>query len=258
MLQFSKSVSMRRFSEAFGLVIGAIAPLFLAGCGGAPGTSQTATSPGAIAVSPSVPWPSESPAIQVSPQPKETVSAPANRSPSSVQSPETITQADLWSQLRQGTGYVILFRHALAPGTGDPPNFRLEDCSTQRNLSEEGRQQAIRMGEVLRQQNIRVSRVLSSQWCRCLETARLMNVGQVEPFPVLNSFFQDRSNERSQTEQLQKFILNNYNNAGVTVMVTHQVNITAISDVVPQSGSAVVMRAIAPNQIRFMGQLSPR
>jgi phosphohistidine phosphatase SixA len=199
----------------------------------------------------------KSPPVEVSPGPEVAISASSNRSPSPVQSPGATTQAEIWSQLRQGKGYVILFRHALAPGTGDPPNFRLEDCSTQRNLSDEGRQQAARIGETLRQQNIKVSRVLSSQWCRCLETARLMNVGQVEAFPVLNSFFQDRSTERSQTEQLRRFILKNYDNSGVTVMVTHQVNITAISDIVPQSGSAVILRAIAPDQITFVGQLSP-
>jgi phosphohistidine phosphatase SixA len=112
------------------------------------------------------------------------------------------------------------------------------------------------MGEFLRQQNIVVSRVLSSQWCRCLETARLMDVGQVEPFAALNSFFQDRSTEQSQTEQLRQFILENRDNAGVVVMVTHQVNITAISNIVPQSGAAVVLRAPSPNQVEFVGQLT--
>ncbi len=257
MLSFPESVSMRRFSEVFGLTIGAIAPLILAGCGGSAGISQTETSPGAIATSPGVSQAMKSPAIRVSPSPEAAIGAPSNGSPSPVQSPGATTKAEIWSQMQQGKGYVILFRHALAPGTGDPPNFRLEDCSTQRNLSDEGRRQAVRIGETLRQQNIKVFRVLSSQWCRCLETAQLMNVGQVEPFPVLNSFFQDRSTERSQTEQLRQFILENYDNAGVTVMVTHQVNITAISDVVPQSGSAVVLRAIAPDQITFVGQLSP-
>ncbi|MBF2046120.1 MAG: histidine phosphatase family protein [Elainella sp. C42_A2020_010] len=167
----------------------------------------------------------------------------------------TTSEAILWNQLRQGKGYVLLFRHALAPGTGDPANFRLDDCSTQRNLSTEGQQQAIRIGEILRQQNIPVSRVLSSQWCRCLETAKLMNVGEVEPFPILNSFFQDRRTEQTQTEQLRQFILENRDNAGVIVMVTHQVNITAISTIVPQSGSAIVMRAISPEQIELIGQL---
>lgn len=190
-----------------------------------------------------------SPATQSATSPSPTVGASTPVTPAS--------EAELWSQLRQGKGYIILFRHALAPGTGDPANFRLDDCSTQRNLSAEGRQQAVEMGEVLRKQNIAVSNVLSSQWCRCLETARLMNVGRVEPFPVLNSFFQNRNAEGSQTEQLRQFILENRDTMGVTIMVTHQVNITAISNIVPQSGAAVVMRASTPNQVEFLGQLNP-
>ncbi len=102
-----------------------------------------------------------------------------------------------------------------------------------------------------------ISKVLSSQWCRCLETAQLMNLQQVEPLPILNSFFRDRRTERSQTKQLQQLISAHHDNTGVIVMVTHQVNITAISNIVPQSGAAVVMRAVAPDQIEIIGQLNP-
>ncbi|HIK16487.1 MAG TPA: histidine phosphatase family protein [Leptolyngbyaceae cyanobacterium M33_DOE_097] len=84
-------------------------------------------------------------------------------------------------------GYVAVMRHAIAPGTGDPGNFRLGDCQTQRNLSETGRQQARRLGQLLRDRQVPVTRVLSSQWCRCLETARLLDLGQVEPFPILTA-----------------------------------------------------------------------
>jgi phosphohistidine phosphatase SixA len=174
------------------------------------------------------------------------------RSPS-----DTPAQANLWSLLRQGKGYTLLFRHALAPGIGDPANFRLDDCSTQRNLSLEGRQQAVRMGNTLRTHDLAIAKVLSSQWCRCLETARLMNVGPVTPFPVLNSFFQDRSTEVTQTEQLRQFILKHRDTSGVMVMVTHQVNITAISNIIPQPGAAVVMRASTPDQVELIGQLNP-
>lgn len=118
---------------------------------------------------------------QSSPTPTPTVTTP---SPT-----VTASSSDTWSLLQQGDrGYVVMMRHALAPGTGDPPNFRLEDCSTQRNLSAQGRAQARRIGEAFRRRGIKVARVLSSQWCRCLETARLMNLGAVEPFAPLNSF----------------------------------------------------------------------
>lgn len=217
----------------------AIAPLVLSACANFSSVTPKAS------VSPTPP------PTSINPSPIPT----ATPLPTQAASRLEASDADLWSQLRQGRGYVILFRHAVAPGTGDPADFRLDDCSTQRNLSAEGRQQAVEIGEVLRQQNIPVSRVLSSQWCRCLETARLMNVGQVEPFSALNSFFQDRGTERSQTEQLRQFILQNRDNAEVTIMVTHQVNITAISTIVPRPGSAVVMRASSPNQVEFVGQL---
>ncbi|MBW4658028.1 MAG: histidine phosphatase family protein [Drouetiella hepatica Uher 2000/2452] len=149
----------------------------------------------------------------------------------------------------------MLIRHATAPGTGDPPNFRLGDCSTQRNLSEEGRQQSIRIGEAFRSRNVSVTKVLSSQWCRCLETAELMNLGKVEPFPPLNSFFGDRSTADEQTAQVQKFMLENQAVPGVVVMISHQVNITDLSDIFPQSGEAVLVEVKDNNKIDILGRI---
>lgn len=163
---------------------------------------------------------------------------------------------ELWALLQQADErrFALLIRHATAPGTGDPPNFKLEDCSTQRNLSEEGRQQAIRIGEAFRSRNISVRRVLSSQWCRCLETAERMNLGKVEPFPPLNSFFGDRSKTDEQTAQVQQFLLEQ-TVPGVVVMVSHQVNITALSDIFPRSGEAVVIEIGADNLLTILGQI---
>jgi hypothetical protein len=90
--------------------------------------------------------------------------------------------------LKSGGG-VLMIRHANAPGSGDPANFKIDDCATQRNLDERGRAQARAIGEVLRHHGIAKVRLYSSQWCRCLETARLMNLGDVQPLPALNSFF---------------------------------------------------------------------
>ncbi len=161
-----------------------------------------------------------------------------------------------WSLLQQGdTGYVVMMRHALAPGTGDPLNFRLEDCSTQRNLSAEGRAQARRIGEAFRRRGIKVARVLSSQWCRCLETARLMNLGAVEPFAPLNSFFRVRSAQTRQTTEVREFIAANRNTVGAIILVTHQVNITALTDIVPQSGESVVLRANEQDQVEVIGRI---
>lgn len=147
-----------------------------------------------------------------------------------------------------------MLRHALAPGTGDPENFRLEDCTTQRNLSEAGRQQAVQIGVAFQQSQIPVDAVFSSQWCRCLETARLMNLGPVDPLPALNSFFQDSTTEPQQTAQVRQLILDRRDRPGVTILVTHQVNITAITGIVPASGGMVVLRAKG-DDVEMVGEI---
>ncbi|MGK7915722.1 MAG: histidine phosphatase family protein [Prochloraceae cyanobacterium] len=167
----------------------------------------------------------------------------------------TSSEAEVWSRLQHETGYVVLIRHALAPGIGDPSIFQLGDCSTQRNLSEAGRVQAAQIGETFRRYNIAIVRVLSSQWCRCLETAKLMNIGSVETLPALNSFFADRSTQPEQTSQLRQFIINNRRTTGGVVMVTHAVNIAAISGISVSSGGMVVLQADDQEQINLIAQL---
>jgi phosphohistidine phosphatase SixA len=163
---------------------------------------------------------------------------------------------DEWNML-QGSGKVVLMRHAIAPGTGDPSGFKLGDCSTQRNLSDVGREQARRAGNAFRQRQIPVSQVLSSQWCRCLETAQLLNLGTVKPVPALNSFFSDRSTADIQTAQTRQLIAAHRQQDGVLVMVTHQVNITALTGIVPQSGAAVVVQANDAGEVVVIGELEP-
>lgn len=144
-----------------------------------------------------------------------------------------------WAALRQ-PGAVALIRHARAPGTGDPAGFRLGDCATQRNLSDEGRAQARRLGEALRSRGIAVSRVLSSEWCRARDTAMLA-FGAAEAFPALNSFFSDRTDEPAQSDAARATI-GAWSGDGVLLMVTHQVNITALTGIVPREGEIVVVR----------------
>ena len=161
-----------------------------------------------------------------------------------------------WKLLQRGeTGLVVAMRHAIAPGTGDPTNFKLGDCSTQRNLSAQGRTQAKQIGAEFRNRKIKVARVLSSQWCRCLETANLMNLGKVEPLIALNSFFSDSSKEAGQTAKIRKLIVDNRNTTGAIIMVTHQVNITAIADIVPQSGEAVILKGDRQGKIQIVGRI---
>lgn len=154
-------------------------------------------------------------------------------------------------------GHIAMMRHALAPGTGDPANFALGDCATQRNLSEAGRRQARRTGDFLRGLGVREARVFSSQWCRCLETAELLDLGPVEPLPALNSFFRSRARGPEQTRELRETI------AGMdlsrpVVMVTHQVNITRLTDVFPSSGEIVVLRREADGDLAVLGTVDPR
>jgi broad specificity phosphatase PhoE len=149
-----------------------------------------------------------------------------------------------WRALREG-GAVALLRHAQAPGTGDPPGFRLGDCSTQRNLSSEGREQARRIGEQFQANHIPIARVLSSAWCRCLETARLAFGDRVEPLAALNSFFSTQDADEAQTRAVRALVEGWRAQSGVLVLVTHQVNITALTGLYPAEGEVLVLRPSA-------------
>lgn len=160
---------------------------------------------------------------------------------------------NLWNELRSG-GHVLLIRHAeTEPGIGDPPEFRLGDCSTQRNLSPAGRLQSQRIGERFRGLGIPVDGVLSSRWCRCLDTARLA-FGKAIPEPALDSFFADRNRSDSQTAAIRARI-QSFRGPGNLVMVTHQVNITAITGKFPAPGEIFVLRAGDHGQPQWIGQL---
>lgn len=165
-------------------------------------------------------------------------------------------ESDIWTQMRENTGYVVLLRHAKTePGTGDPPGFKLDDCATQRNLSEAGREQAKKIGKEFRKRNIPVIQVLSSQYCRCLETAELLNLGTVKSLPMLNSIFEDRSTATQQVEQTRQQILDHLNNSGVIVMVSHYANIVEVSNAFPQEGAAIVVRADGQGEVKVVATL---
>ncbi len=144
-----------------------------------------------------------------------------------------------WSALRAGQA-ILLMRHASAPGIGDPAGFVLDNCSTQRNLDEQGRLQAQRWGELLRANGISQPRVLSSRWCRALETAEQMRFAAVEPLPLLDSFFVRRDQNDIQTKALRAFV-DALPATTPVVLVTHQVNITALTGIFPRSGEAVIL-----------------
>ena len=138
-------------------------------------------------------------------------------------------------------GTVIFFRHALAPGFGDPTNFKVDDCLTQRNLDIRGREQAKRIGGAFKVLDFATDTVHSSPWCRCLETARLMDIGPVESFDGLSSFFEGHVDRQATLKLLSDKLLTISNrNEAPAIMITHQVVIRAITRLVTSSGEAIL------------------
>ena len=127
------------------------------------------------------------------------------------------------------TGHVLMLRHAHAPGIGDPPGFRLDDCVSQRNLDASGRAQAAAIGNWLRAHGVRQARVYSSRWCRCQETAQLLGLGPVTPLPALDSFFGQPQARDGTLQALQAFLAQQPLDGPLLILVTHQVNISAVS-----------------------------
>jgi len=146
-----------------------------------------------------------------------------------------------------------IMRHAIAPGTGDPASFTLGDCATQRNLDDRGRSQARAIGAALRAAGVSVTKVLSSQWCRSAETARLLDLGPVSEAPALNSFFADRSTRDAQTEATRR-LLAALPDGETAVLVSHQVNITALTGVYPRSGEVVVLKVGNDGAVEVVGR----
>ncbi|MGB1227730.1 MAG: histidine phosphatase family protein, partial [Poseidonibacter sp.] len=153
----------------------------------------------------------------------------------------------------KGNGYLLMIRHAKAPGFGDPNNIKIGDCSTQRNLNNEGRLQASKIGEVLKQNNIKASAIFSSQWCRCLETAKLLDMGEVKELSSLNSFFEKTQNKEPNLKALKSFINLQDTNKKLIIMVTHQVTISAISGEYVSSGDGVLLKLNDSKPYEFVG-----
>ena len=147
---------------------------------------------------------------------------------------------EAWAALAKG-GHVALIRHGNAPPGygGDPPGFRLDDCSTQRNLDEKGRVQARALGEAFRSHGVRVDRIASSPVCRCMDTASLMGVGQVESSLAL---VPDRDPKaRVRLLELREMVAN-WRGPGTLVLVTHGFTIQPLIGIVPDQAEVVVLR----------------
>ena len=159
----------------------------------------------------------------------------------------------LWRRLAGG-GQVVLLRHGTTPpGVGDPTGFRLDDCVTQRNLTEAGREEARRIGAAFKARAIPVERVLSSRWCRCLETARLA-FGSAEPWEPLSSLFADRTR---QTEQTRAFrgLAGEKHAGGNTILVTHGAKIVAFVGVSPAMAEMVIVTPQGNGNFTVAGRL---
>ena len=145
-----------------------------------------------------------------------------------------------WNYLKEG-GYYVFIRHALAPGNGDPVNFDLDNCSTQRNLNQQGINQAIRIGVEFKNKDIPISRVLTSQWCRCKDTAFYAFNDYIE-FPDLNSTYSSKfkQNQSDQILSLINYINNTDLKKNNVIFVTHYVIIGALTDYYPDSAEIVI------------------
>ena len=164
------------------------------------------------------------------------------------------------SELLKKPDHVLLMRHAIAPGIGDPAGYKLQDCKTQRNLDATGRAQAQKTGQWLKAQGVGNALVFSSAWCRCKETAENLAFGTPALEASLNSFFDDMRQGSQSNANLQKFIANQLKAKGekALVLVTHQVNITQFTGETVGSGDMVLAKVNAAGKmISFKTYPSP-
>jgi broad specificity phosphatase PhoE len=167
-----------------------------------------------------------------------------------------VARADAWAVLKQ-PGHVVFMRHSDAPGSGgygDPPGYRLEDCATQRNLSEEGRAHARRTGEAFRRQGIVFDRVLTSPWCRCKETAELAMGEPAEVFAPLSNLV-GRSEHREPQVNALKAYLAGLDGKTRVLFVTHGIVINALTGIQPASGEMVIVKPGPGGEPKVAGRL---
>ena len=146
----------------------------------------------------------------------------------------------IWDEARKGNK-VILIRHSLAPGGGDPAGFKIGDCKTQRNLNKAGIEQSKKIGKIFKDNKISIDIVLSSAWCRCKDTAYYA-FGEFKEFSALNSTFSTpyNKNEPRQIKEIKKYLMNWKSEGKNLILVTHYSVITAITNAAPSSGEIVI------------------
>ena len=169
-----------------------------------------------------------------------------------------LAQADAasWSYLQE-PGHFSIIRHATAPGTGDPDHFRIDDCATQRNLDDTGRKEAEELGRAIRSAGIEKAVVYSSQWCRCLETAKLLGLGPVTELPALNSFYQRQQDQDANLKALRAFIRDLNTSKMPVILVTHQVTINALTNRYVRQGEALILKHTNDGNVAIVSSISP-
>jgi phosphohistidine phosphatase SixA len=158
-----------------------------------------------------------------------------------------------WALLRDG-GRVVLLRHAMTNGSTDPANFDVEKCSTQRNLSERGKQQASEIGALFGARAAPIERVLSSRYCRCLDTARIAFESEPEPFAPLDPPSADKAKKAEQMGAILNEI-RGYSGSGNLVMVTHLEDIKELTGISPREGEAVIV-GLRDEKLRVLGRIT--
>ena len=167
---------------------------------------------------------------------------------------ESAGAGEAWAALRAGR-HVALMRHADAPGGfGDPSGFRLDDCATQRNLSAKGRDDATRIGARLRSKGIAVDKILASPWCRCIDTATLLQLGAVEAEPTFGNVVVLRDQREALTAGA-RAVIDKWTGIGTLFVVTHGANIQALTGIQPASGEIVVVRGGSGGGREAVGRL---
>ncbi len=166
-------------------------------------------------------------------------------------SSSSFSETKIIKELQKG-GKIVLIRHALAPGGGDPPDFKLDECATQRNLDSEGINQSKRIGLFFSKNQIPIDKVLSSEWCRCKDTARFA-FKNFDTFNALNSFFDERF-KKNKTRQIQdlKDFLKKWDSKKNLVLITHYVVILEISNKTVSSGEIVIL----DKNLNFIGSIN--
>lgn len=162
-------------------------------------------------------------------------------------------ERQLWEALKDGSA-VVLIRHALAPGIGDPDQFTIDECASQRNLNEAGRHQAHKIGVLFRANGVKNADLHSSEWCRCIDTAQLMELGIIKKLKFLNSFFQSYDRRDFQTYEAMNWIIKAKKIKPI-ILVTHQVNITALTGIYPSSGELIFIKINPSRKVTVLGTI---